>query len=67
MKPMTDEAVTRDRWEADSSKLGPNLEGIQSPVITKGKYTMHYNLVLVNVSKDWSLQHLNALLKMAGG
>lgn len=56
--PMTDEAVTRDHWEADSSKLGPNLEGIQSTVITRGKHTVYYNLLLVNVSKDWCLQQL---------
>lgn len=37
---MAAEAVTRDHWEADSSKLGLNLEGIQGPVITRGKYTV---------------------------
>lgn len=51
MIPMTDEAVTRDHWEADSSKLGPNLEGIQSTVITKGENRVYYNLVLENESK----------------
>lgn len=43
MMHMTDEAVARDHWEADSSKLGPNLEGIQSTVITRGKHTGYYN------------------------
>lgn len=34
---MTYEAVTGDHWEADSSKCGPNLEGIQNTVITRGE------------------------------
>lgn len=55
--PMT-EAVTRDHWEAESSKLGPNLEGIQSTVITRGKHTVYYNLLLVCVSDDWRLEQL---------
>lgn len=59
---MTDEALTRDHWEADSSKLGPNLEGIQSIVIRRGEHTVYYNLWLVDVSKDWCLQKL-----LAGG
>lgn len=57
MMPMT-EAVTRDHWEAESSKLGPNLEGIQSTVITRGKHTVYYNLLLVCVSDDWRLEQL---------
>lgn len=40
MIPMAAEAVTRDHWEADSSKLGLNLEGIQGTVITRGRYTV---------------------------
>ncbi len=58
MVPMTDEAVARDHWEADSSKLGPNLEGIQSTVITRGKHAGYYNLLLVEVSEDRCLQQL---------
>lgn len=54
MMPMTDEAVTKDRREADSSKLGPNLEGIQSTVITRREHSVYYNLLLVDVSKDYS-------------
>lgn len=52
MMSMTDEAATRDHWEADSSKLGPNLEGIQSTVITKGEHTVYYDLVRPSVSKQ---------------
>lgn len=39
MIPEAAKAVTRDHREADSSKLGLNLEGIQGTVITRGKYT----------------------------
>lgn len=59
MMLMTDEAVARDHWEADSSKLGPNLEGIQSTVNTRGEHTGYYNLLLlVEVSEDRCLQQL---------
>lgn len=51
MIPRTDEAVTRDHCEADSSKLGPNLEGIESTVIAREMYTVFFNLLLVGVSK----------------
>ena len=44
---MTDEAVTRDHWEADSSNLGPNLEGIQNTVIT-----------IIHVNVDFSSANL---------
>ena len=53
----TDEAATRDHRQADSSKLGPNLEGIQSTVITRGEHRVRYNHLPVGVSRDWcSLQ-----------
>lgn len=62
---MTDEAVTRDRWEADSSKLVPNLQGIQSTVITRGELGMYYNL-LVDVSKDYTSYSISINLKIDG-
>lgn len=56
----TDETVTRDHREADSSKPGPNLEGIQNTAITAEEHGVHYNLLLMLGLAVRNLPQLNA-------